>query len=111
MVLERAAGGVTTVLRDAIMPETPAPEGHTAAIALRLRRGGATDLRASDHHVWINGYHLWISGRAPSGMLFQLFHWSPQGYCVTRRPLNDQPVESLGVFPTWTEAVDQALRA
>jgi hypothetical protein len=93
-----------TTRRQTALSETQPLAEQIATLLRRLRAGGATELRAARGH-------LWIIGRAPSGMLFQLVHWPPQGYCVTRRPLNDQPVQSLGVFPTWTEAVDRALQA
>jgi hypothetical protein len=86
------------------VPETLTPAEQTAHIALRLRRGGSTDLRAARDHVW-------IIGRAPSGLVFQLFNWPARGYCVTRRFADDQATEQLGTFPTWTEAVAHALQA
>jgi hypothetical protein len=86
------------------MDDLPGPAPAVDSILVRLLLGGATDLRATSHP-------LWIIGRAPSGALVELFYWPERGYSVTRRVRHDQPVERLGVFPTWTAAVDQALQA
>jgi hypothetical protein len=81
-----------------------APEPPLDSILARLLLGGATDLRATHDPVWIVGH-------APSGVLFRLHYWPTRGYSVARRPLPDQPVTLLGVFPTWEAAVDRALQA
>jgi hypothetical protein len=86
------------------MDDLPGPAPPVDSILARLLVGGATDLRAVSDRVW-------LTGRAPSGVAFELHHWPEQGYSVTRCPPNDQPVELLGVYPTWEAAVDQALRA
>ena len=82
-----------------VRPPTLAPP-----ILEHLRTGGATDLRTATDRVWIVGY-------APSGALFELYWWPEHGYAVTRRAPIDQPGQQLGIFPGWTVAVDQALRA
>ncbi len=78
-------------------------EPTTAAILARLRTGGATALR-------VFGEPFWIVGRAPSGVEFELHYWPTQGYSVTRRPVPDQLVQLVGLFPTWEAAVDRALQ-
>ena len=87
-------------LMDGLAGPTPPVDG----ILARLRTGGATALR-------VFGEPLWIVGRAPSGVEFELHYWPTQGYSVTRRPVPDHLVQLVGLFPTWEDAVDRALRA
>ena len=90
------------------MPRSQPPLEHAPALAdaivARLDAGGATDLRAARHPVW-------IIGQAPSGVVFELLHWPPDAYCVTRYSWPDHLVQYFGTFPTWPDAVDYALRA
>jgi hypothetical protein len=86
------------------MDDRSGPVPTTAGILARLRTGGATALR-------VFGEPFWIVGRAPSGVEFELHYWPTQGYSVTRRPVPDQLVQLVGLFPRWEDAVDQALQA
>jgi hypothetical protein len=86
------------------MDDRAGPEPPFDSILVRLLLGGATELRAVRELGW-------LVGRAPSGVVFELHYWPARGYSVTRRPLHHQPAELIGVFPTWTTAVDRALQA
>jgi hypothetical protein len=74
------------------------------AIVARLDTGGATDIRATSHPVW-------IIGRAPGGGVFELFDSLAHGYCVMRLLQNGESAQHLGFFLAWTDAVDHALLA
>jgi hypothetical protein len=76
----------------------------TPIIVEHLCAGGATALRTVTDRVW-------IVGRAPSGAVFELYFWPGHGYSVTRRTVDDQLVQQLGIFPSWTVAADHALDA
>jgi hypothetical protein len=73
-------------------------------IVERLRASGITEIRAATSTVW-------IVGRAPSGALMELYWWPDQGYYVSRSATEDGPLERLGHFLSWEDAVDCALQA
>src|SRR5205823_14688406 len=90
--------------RRTTMDDRSAPAPTVDTILAHLLLGGATELDAARDPIWIVGH-------APSGVWFELHHWLQQGYSVARRPRPNQPVERLGVFPTWEAAVACALGA
>ena len=85
------------------MLELSRPITAAPTILEHLRNGGATDLRATTHPVW-------IVGRAPSGVLIELYWWPLHGYYLGRRSPEGGPTQRVGVFPSWTAAIDHALR-
>jgi hypothetical protein len=80
------------------MVQTRDQNAPVVVIVEHLRLGGAAELRAAATRGW-------IVGRAPSGALFELYWWPGHGYAVTLRPSDNQPMQHLGLFPWWTEAV------
>ena len=87
------------------MLTSAARTGYTTALVERLRRGGATDLRATTAPTW-------IVGRAPSGRRFQIL-WNPHrgAYYASRRSGDGELGEALGNCPNWRTAVACALEA
>jgi hypothetical protein len=87
------------------MGDLPDLTTRAALLVERLRAGGATDVTATTHPVW-------VTGCAPSGRRFQIFWWAAQqGYQVSRRNPGQTAAEVLGLFPAWEAAVARALQA
>jgi hypothetical protein len=86
------------------MNPLPGPAPPLDRILARLLLGGATDLCAMSALGWVMGH-------APSGGVFELHYWPTRGYAVERRRQLSQQAERLGVFSSWTAAVDRALQA
>jgi hypothetical protein len=85
------------------MADPPGPPPFDGILGRLLLRG-ATEVRAVRELGWLVGH-------APSGVAFELHYWLTRGYSVTRRLLQHQPAELLGVFAAWEDAVERALQA
>jgi hypothetical protein len=90
--------------RPTAVPAPPDPTATLKVIVEHLLTGGASDLRTATRP-------LWIVGHAPTGTLFELYEWPGRGYYVSRRLPSGEPVQALGIFPSWKVAAHYALRA